>query len=119
MNPRMSLTLAALLALVLAGCSGTEPVASAAKSSTPPPAPAAPSAPEFIASGPIVVENQVDIAAQRDAIVSVIRVDTGTSVRKGQLLAELDSRQVTADLVLSSVSFSLRTLPFRPSDEVR
>lgn len=98
MNPRISLTFAALLALALAGCTGTEPVASAAKPTTPAPAAAPPAAPEFIASGPIVVENQVDIAAQRDAMVGDIHVDTGTMVRKGQLLAQLDARQITADL---------------------
>jgi len=100
MHKQLALILAATLALVLSGCSGTEPVASAAKPSTPAPAanPSAAMPDEFIASGPIVVENQVDIAAQRDAMVAAIHFDTGASVRKGQLLAELDSRQVNADL---------------------
>src|SRR5713226_4710400 len=45
---------------------------------------------EYIASGPIVVENQVDLAAQRDGVVAEILVEAGASVKKGQLLAKLD-----------------------------
>ena len=52
---------------------------------------------EFIASGPIVVENQLDVASQRDGIVAELFADTGTAVHKGQLLARLDDRQLTAD----------------------
>jgi RND family efflux transporter MFP subunit len=52
---------------------------------------------DFIASGPLVVENQVDLAAQRDGVVSEVFIDTAAPVRKGQLLAKLDSRQLTAD----------------------
>jgi membrane fusion protein, multidrug efflux system len=56
----------------------------------------APSA-DYIASGPIVVENQVDLAAQRDGVVVQVLVETGTSVKAGQILARLDDRQLTAD----------------------
>ena len=59
--------------------------------------PDAASAEEFVASGPIVVENQLDLAAQREGTVSEILVDTGTPVRKGQLLGKLDDRQLIAD----------------------
>lgn len=48
-------------------------------------------------SGPLVVENQVDVAAQREGVVASILVDVGTQVRKGDLLAQLDDRQLTAD----------------------
>jgi RND family efflux transporter MFP subunit len=51
----------------------------------------------YLASGPLVVENQVDVAAQRAGVVARILVDVGTHVRKGQLLAQLDDRQLTAD----------------------
>ena len=64
----------------------------------PPEAPPAPVATPYTASGPIVVENQVDVAAQRDGMVVQIFVEPGTRVRKGQLLAKLDDRQVVADL---------------------
>src|SRR6266852_1444946 len=51
----------------------------------------------YLASGPLVVENQVDVAAQREGVVAKILVDTGKSVRKGQILAMLDDRQIRAD----------------------
>jgi membrane fusion protein (multidrug efflux system) len=44
-----------------------------------------------------VVENQVDVAAQREGVVGKILVDIGSRVRKGQLLAELDNRQLSAN----------------------
>lgn len=53
---------------------------------------------EFLASGPLIVENQVDVAAQRDGVVAKILVEAGARVSKGQLLANLDDRQVSADL---------------------
>lgn len=52
---------------------------------------------DVVISGPIVVENQVDLAAERDGVVSRIIADTGTPVRKGQLLAEMDDRQLSAE----------------------
>jgi membrane fusion protein, multidrug efflux system len=52
---------------------------------------------DFIASGPLVVENQIDLAAQRDGVVSEVLIDTAAPVRKGQLLARLDDRQLTAE----------------------
>jgi membrane fusion protein (multidrug efflux system) len=53
---------------------------------------------DFSASGPIVVENQVDVAAQREGVVTQILAEPGTRVRQGQLLANLDDRQLNADL---------------------
>lgn len=52
---------------------------------------------EFQTSGPLVVENQVDVAAQREGIVARVLVDVGTRVRRGQLLAELDNRQLSSN----------------------
>jgi RND family efflux transporter MFP subunit len=43
-----------------------------------------------------MVENQVDVAAQREGVVEKIVADIGTHVRKGELLAELDNRQLRA-----------------------
>jgi RND family efflux transporter MFP subunit len=61
--------------------------------------PAAPPADQsFLASGPLVVENQVDVAAQREGVVATIVVEPGTRVHAGEILAQLDDRQVTADL---------------------
>ena len=56
-----------------------------------------PPSPDAIASGPIVVENQVEVAAQRDGVLAAVLVETANSVKKGQLLAKLDDRQLTAD----------------------
>ena len=53
---------------------------------------------EFLASGPIVVEDQVDVAAQRDGMIAKILAEPGTQVKKGQLLAALDDRQISAEL---------------------
>src|SRR5436190_5774927 len=59
---------------------------------------AVPAAGEFLASGPIIVEDQVDVAAQRDGVVASVLAEPGTIVKKGQLLAALDDRQITSDL---------------------
>jgi RND family efflux transporter MFP subunit len=51
----------------------------------------------FVATGPIVVENQVDVLALRQGVISQIVVDVGQPVRKGDLLASLDDREATAE----------------------
>jgi RND family efflux transporter MFP subunit len=53
---------------------------------------------EFLATGPIIVENEVDVTAQRDGIIAKLTAEPGIAVRKGQLLANLDDRQISADL---------------------
>jgi membrane fusion protein (multidrug efflux system) len=52
----------------------------------------------FTATGPVVVENQVDVEALRDGVVVSIAAQPGTHVRRGQLLAKLDDRQISADV---------------------
>jgi membrane fusion protein, multidrug efflux system len=83
------------------GCSSDRPstVSAAAAPRTPSvqSAPRAERADGYQASGPLVVENQVDVAAQREGVVAKIQVDVGTRVRKGQLLGQLDDRQIQAD----------------------
>ncbi len=54
------------------------------------------------ASGPVVVENQVDVAALREGVIVSILAEPNTHVRKGQLLARLDDRQISADLDAAS-----------------
>ena len=91
---------AGLLALAgIVGCSDNKmPVATAAAPSTNTSAPSiADPDQDLVISGPIVVENQVDLAAQRDGVVAKIIADTGTVVHKGQLLAEMDDRQLSAE----------------------
>jgi membrane fusion protein, multidrug efflux system len=100
-SPYLALILS-LAAATLVGCSSGPAPTAAAAAPLPQPTASAPTPPptvhnDSIASGPIVVEDQVDLAAQRDGIVSEILVEAGTAVKKGQLLAKLDDRQLTAD----------------------
>jgi len=93
------LTLA--VALLQFGCSDSRPAE--VKAAPRPVAPTTASAPSdhepfFVASGPLIVEHQVDVAAQRDGVVAEIHAEPGLMVRAGQLLAQLDDRQATADL---------------------
>ena len=67
----------------------------------------------FTASGPIIVENQVDVTAQREGVVAKIIAETGVPVKRAQLLAQLDDRQLSADLEAAraktrSIAFDLK-----------
>jgi membrane fusion protein (multidrug efflux system) len=91
------------MALLCSGCNQTKeapvaatPAPAAASSATSHPATGA--GPVFVASGPVVVENQVDVEAQRDGVVVSVLAQPGTAVHRGQVLATLDDRQITADL---------------------
>jgi RND family efflux transporter MFP subunit len=90
------------LALLQFGCSDSKPaevtaaprpVANAATAPAP-----SDREPFFVASGPLIVEHQVDVATQRDGVVAEVHAEPGLMVREGQLLAQLDDRQATADL---------------------
>ena len=91
--------------LLAAGCDSHPPaqVASAAIAETPTsakpapvPSPAQPSdgpiAGSFTTTGPLVAEQQADIAAERNGRVVNIAVQIGDRVKRGQLLASLDDR---------------------------
>lgn len=89
----MSMTLAALC-----GCGKSAPATEVAAAATKPAAAVAAPLPDYYeTSGPLVVENQVDVQAQREGMLAQILVDTGVRVQKGQLLAQLDDRQLQAD----------------------
>jgi RND family efflux transporter MFP subunit len=97
--------LMSLLLLINAACSSSPaapaPVVAAADTSTAAaisPAKTSSDVGDFVTSGPLIVEDQVDVAAQRDGIVDRVLAEPGTPVKKGQLLATLDDRQVSADL---------------------
>ncbi|MGC2330131.1 MAG: efflux RND transporter periplasmic adaptor subunit [Candidatus Acidiferrales bacterium] len=64
------------------------------------PAPVAPAAvdPELVVSGPIIVEHEVDLTAQRDGVVAKIFYDVPARVKAGTLLAQLDDRELQASL---------------------
>jgi membrane fusion protein (multidrug efflux system) len=102
-----SVLLVLLLAasLLAAGCSETKPAEAAApiSATSPGPVPVAEKReiadPDtFVASGPLIVEHQVDVGAQRDGIVTEIRREPGAPVKDGEVLALLDDRQIQADL---------------------
>ena len=88
------------LLLVACGENAAHEVSAAAPLSAAPlkTAPAPAQEDMLVASGPLVVEHQVDVEAQRDGLVSKIISDTGSRVQRGQLLASFDDRQITADL---------------------
>ncbi|HEX4075797.1 MAG TPA: efflux RND transporter periplasmic adaptor subunit [Candidatus Acidoferrales bacterium] len=67
--------------------------------SAPPEQPApGPVDPGLIVSGPIVVEHEVDLTAQRDGVVAKILYDVPARVKAGTLLAQLDDRELQANL---------------------
>ncbi|HUL17432.1 MAG TPA: efflux RND transporter periplasmic adaptor subunit [Terriglobales bacterium] len=93
--------------LLVAGCGETKPAMPDVTSAAPAPLPtqAAPdpppgekSNPSIVVSGPIIVEHEVEIRAQRDGIVQKIFFDAPARVKAGTLLAEMDDRQVAANL---------------------
>jgi RND family efflux transporter MFP subunit len=47
----------------------------------------------------LTVEHQVDIAAQRDGVVTAISKDEGSAVKTGEILAQLDDRSLQMELI--------------------
>lgn len=97
------LLLAGLIALSACSDSATSSVAAApAPSRSPDPAQPDPKpgviSEALTVSGPLIVEHQLDVLAQRDGVVTKLSSDTGGRVRAGDLLAQLDDRQLDADL---------------------
>jgi len=84
-------------------CNSTPPATVSASSNSvvdqlpPSKAPATSQPDVFVATGPIVVEQQLDVTALRDGVVTDLTVDVDSPVKKGQLLARLDDRQLLAD----------------------
>ena len=95
-------TVSLLAIATVCGCDSrpTATLAVAASSTptpTPPPMPDGPlAARTFSTSGPLVAEQQADVAAERDGRVVEVAVDIGDHVRKGQLMALLDDRVLHA-----------------------
>jgi RND family efflux transporter MFP subunit len=99
----------AACAALLSGCDSHPPVQAAHSeaAATPPPAPSTPAAysqppsvpadaRSFTTTGPLVAEQQADIAAERSGRVVQIAVQIGDHVKAGQLLAALDDRALRA-----------------------
>ncbi len=67
------------------------------------PVPAATPAPDdaspqntFVTTGPLVVENQVEVTAARDGVITELDAEIGNRVRTGQILARLNSQDMAA-----------------------
>jgi membrane fusion protein (multidrug efflux system) len=97
------LILALAIPVLVSGCGdskpeasrGTSPTVSTTRSAAQQPV----AADEGLAiTGPLIVEHQVDVAAQRDGTVTSVSADTGTRVVAGAILARLDDRQLVANL---------------------
>ena len=92
----------ATLSLGMAACSSnsTETVAAAPAVAVAPVAsePSHPVSDNLTISGPLIVEHQLDVLAQREGLVAKLFSDTGKRVPTGGLLAQLDDRQLAADL---------------------
>jgi len=92
---------AALLSCLACSQKSMEVAAAPAPSGASAPAPLA-SIPasdnSFTVSGPLIVEHQLDVLAQRDGVIAELKSEAGAHVRAGDLLAQLDDRQLTADL---------------------
>lgn len=90
------------------GCGGTQPstpgVTNAASSPTPPappittPSPAKAPETSLTVSGPIIVEHQVEVTAQREGVIDKILFDAPSRVKAGTVLARMDDRQIAANL---------------------
>jgi RND family efflux transporter MFP subunit len=92
----------------LAGCKDSPPAAARVLASSPPPAqpdppvhnsvPATAMADErnFTTTGPLIVEQQADVVAERDGRVTAIKAEIGDHVRRGDVLALLDDRALQA-----------------------
>jgi RND family efflux transporter MFP subunit len=92
------------VSLSLAGCSGSTPTSASAATpavnaatAVSPTTPTTAHSDEYQVSGPLVVEHEVDVEAQREGVISKILADVGTHVRTGQVLAELDNRELLAN----------------------
>jgi RND family efflux transporter MFP subunit len=101
MKPSLVMLFAGAVMCTL-GCSDNVSVAAGSAAVTSPPvttveAPV-PSDASFVASGPITVEHQVEVMAQRDGVIEQIEADAGARVRAGDILGKLDDRQLAADL---------------------
>jgi membrane fusion protein, multidrug efflux system len=105
MNRKKEWLLLALLAagVMSAGCGGEKPGTVAAappnQPAAPPSTPPQPAIEEGLSvSGPLIVEQEVEVMAQRDGVVTNISADAGARVKAGTVLATLDGRQLTANL---------------------
>ena len=94
--------LAAALGCSSSGVANSPPTVSAATTTPPagnPPRelPPPPRSDDLVVSGPVTMEQQIDVVALRAGVISSLAADVDSEVGKGQALAQLDDRQITAD----------------------
>ncbi|HEX4785428.1 MAG TPA: efflux RND transporter periplasmic adaptor subunit [Candidatus Sulfotelmatobacter sp.] len=90
-----------VLACALTACSDQNPeTASAAPPAGPSPSKSSSSSADdaVTVSGPLIVEHQLDVLAQREGVIESLRADVGSRVKSGAVLAQLDDRELTADV---------------------
>jgi len=102
----LAMMVASLLLLTNLGCEPTkaQPSHAALQSPRPiqPPTPPPVSAPpppseDTVVTGPVTVEEQLDVVSLRSGVITSLPVDVDTNLQKDQLLARLDDRQLEAD----------------------
>ena len=59
----------------------------------------------LVVSGPIIVEHQVELTAQRDGVLAKIFFDAPARVKAGTMLAQLDDRQIIANFEAARAKF--------------
>jgi len=104
----VAVPLAVAASIAILGCNSRTPSAVAAASpetsavsaappaSAPVPQPVALDPKLYSTTGPLVAEQQADVAAERDGRVVAVTVQIGDHVQTGQLLAQLDDRALRA-----------------------
>lgn len=108
-NRNLNRSVLGLALLAFTACSDKSPQIVAAAPASPSAAPTAASTASlppglsqsdkgFAVSGPLLVEHQLDLVAQRDGVLAKLHSDVGARVAAGDLLAELDDRQLNSDL---------------------
>ncbi|MGC2621207.1 MAG: efflux RND transporter periplasmic adaptor subunit [Acidobacteriaceae bacterium] len=97
-----------LIASAVAGCSSSKPssdiptVAAASAAPQPvaetvkQPAPSA-TADDLVVTGPVTMEQQLDVVALRSGVITSLNADVDAEVRSGQILAQLDDRELADD----------------------
>ena len=110
--PRWAMAILLAAGVAAAGCgetkNGPSGVTNAAPVPSPPPSnvstmlptapPGEPVDSSIVVTGPIIVEHQVDIIAQREGVVAKVLFDAPSRVKAGTVLARMDDRQLAANL---------------------
>ncbi|MGA7856158.1 MAG: efflux RND transporter periplasmic adaptor subunit [Candidatus Acidiferrales bacterium] len=105
---RRILQIAVSAALLVAGCGDSSSGVPAVTNAAPPPTPATaapkPAQPPetsdagLLVTGPLIVEHQVDVMAQRDGVLAKIFYDAPARIKAGTVIARMDDQQIAANL---------------------